>query len=223
MSTPTPYLSRRQLLATGAGIVSAVTVAGLEAPAAAEARLSAGTTENGWPVIRDTEEYRVEGSNASVRLLQGDAALVLLYVARRFHYEIDALRSDVPNEITGHAPIPAAAQPYESNYASGTAIAIRPNVYPRSVSGGFFPHELIVIRDILAQCDGVVRWGGDELVPKESHFQIDLPPADPRVSRLSIKIGSWNRTPGMGAGAQDPFRPERIKTARQLEQQQRGH
>jgi hypothetical protein len=222
LPAPTPYLSRRQLLATGVGF-GAVVVAGLQVPAAAEAGLSNDTTENGWPVIQDTREYRVEGSNVSVRLLKDDAAFVLLYVARRFHYEIDALRTDVPNEITGHTLVPAAAQPYESNYASGTAISIRPDLYPRGVSGGFFPHELTVIRDILAQCGGAVRWGGDELIPKESHFQIDLPPADDRIGRLSTKIGSWNRTPGMGAGAQDPFRPERIKAARRLQQQQRRH
>ncbi|MER6949564.1 hypothetical protein ABT294_36680 [Nonomuraea sp. NPDC000554] len=215
------YLSRRHFLAAGFGVVGAVAMSGIVAPAAAEAAISTGATENGWPVIKDAQVHRIEGSNVSVHLLQGDVALVLLHVARRFHYEIDALRNDVPNEITGHVALRAPAQPYESNYASGTAIAIRPETYPVGVSDGFFPHELIVIRDILAECDGVVRWGGDEHVPKQSHFQIDLPPDDVRIGTLSAKIGLWNRTPGKGAGAEDPFRPERIKAARQLEQKQR--
>lgn len=86
-------------------------------------------------------------------------------------------RTSSPSSSTASS----AAQPHESNYSSETAIAIRPNTYPLGISGGLFPHELIVIRDILAEYDGVVRWGGDERVPKESHFQVDVPPGDARI------------------------------------------
>ncbi|WP_217370958.1 hypothetical protein [Nonomuraea antri] len=201
-------------------MVTALTVSGSASPALALV-VSSDTTQNGWPVVKDVPEHAIEGSNLSVRVLSGDVSLILLHVVRRFHYEIDTLRKDAPNEISGHLVGPPGGQPYESNYFSGTAIAIRPGTYSSGVAGGFFPHELIVIRDVLAECEGVVRWGGDERVPKESHFQIDVPPGDPRIGRLAARVGSWNRTPGKGAGAEDPFRPERIKAARQLELRQR--
>lgn len=60
---------------------------------------------------------------------------------------------------------------------SGTAIAIHPVLYPDGSKDGFFPHETVVVQDILADCEGVVRWGGDEKVSMESHFQVDVPPA----------------------------------------------
>jgi hypothetical protein len=95
--------------------------------------------------------------------LAGDAALLLTYVARRFHYEIDQLRA---GDLTGFTPTVAAGPAYETNHRSGTALAIRPHAYPSGVRGGFYPQELVVIRDILAELAGTVAWGGDFDQPK---------------------------------------------------------
>ncbi|GAT69153.1 putative secreted protein [Planomonospora sphaerica] len=226
MSDSAYRLSRRRLLTVGAGIVGAAALGRAADPSAAAAVPEPvdwrhDVTENGWPVVGAVGVHRVEGSNVSVPVLAGSVAVVLLHVARRFHYEIDALRSDAPDEITGHVTSRAVAQPYESNYLSGTAIAIRPGGYPVGVSGGFFPHETTVIRDILAECDGLVRWGGDDPTPKESHFQIDVRPGDRRLRLLAGRISVWNQTPGEGAGSVDPFTSERLTAARELAREQR--
>jgi hypothetical protein len=100
------------------------------APAAAapkHPRWLGRTSQNGWPVVDATKvaTVKVEGSNAGMALLPGDVATVLLHVARRFHYEVDALAS---GDVHGHTTIRTVAAAYESNYLSGTALAIRPNV-----------------------------------------------------------------------------------------------
>ncbi|MFI9721739.1 hypothetical protein ACIHFE_19110 [Streptomyces sp. NPDC052396] len=164
---------------------------------------------------------KIEGSNVPVTLRSGDVAAVLLYVARRFHYEIGALEK---GGVTGHTTHRKVAAPYESNYLSGTAIAIRPDMYPVAAKGGLFPREEAIIRDILAQCDGVVRWGGDDKkLVKESHFQIDVRPGDPRLHALAAKLTRWSSEPGRGAGSgDDPFAPRRVAAARALQQRQKA-
>ncbi len=188
-------LGRRGFL-TGLGIVgaTAVTSARFTAPAAASptaAMWLAATSENGWPIQPGHGEgntiavHKVEGSDAAVALC-GEVAAVLLHVTRRFHYEITTLQA---GDLRGHTTDRAVSAAFESNYLSGTAIAIRQNLYPPGVRGGMFPHEVAILRDILAECEGVIRWGGDGATPQESHFQIGVPPGDGRLARLTARIG----------------------------------
>lgn len=124
-------LSRRRLLQTVeiAGAAVAVT---FQTGAAAQAAPPAGgamptwrgfTLLNGWPVLEQTAWHSIEGSGQRVKLVDGAAAILLTHVARRFHHEIDQLRD---GDIQGHRESFILAEPYESNYLSGSAIAIRP-------------------------------------------------------------------------------------------------
>ncbi|MEU9287447.1 hypothetical protein AB0D57_22675 [Streptomyces sp. NPDC048275] len=224
-------LTRRRVLTTGLGLAGglglAVTggtgaahAAGRSQPSAQTEEWTRKTTANGWAVTgyEGIAPHKVEGSPVTVALRGGAVATVLTYVARRFFYEIDSSLSS--EDITGHTSRRDIAAAFESNYLSGTAIAIRPGAYPLGVKDGLFPHEIVVVRDILAECDGVVRWGRDEEVPKESHFQIDLAPGDKRLKALAAKIDQWNRTPGQGAGSVDASLPARRQAARALERRQ---
>ncbi|WP_216212405.1 hypothetical protein [Amycolatopsis aidingensis] len=209
-TVPAGRMSRRRLLAAGAGVAgSAVILAagGLAGTAVAAPRRSAAeprptrwtraTSANGWPILDAVSHWRIEGSDVDVPV-QDAAAPLLLYVARRFHYEIDELRT---GEVLGHTTDRAVIAEYESDYLSGSAIAIRPKAYPAGVGGGLFPQELAVVRDILTDLEGVVGWGGDEDLPKESHFHIATGPDDPALNRVTDKMRYWNTTPGKGAGA----------------------
>lgn len=235
--------SRRRMLAS-LGLVAggaAVAVAGpvgsahAAAPAApaetdpavpAPRTWTKATTQNGWPVVSagaggGYTNLRIEGTSAVVALRPGDAATVLEYVARRFHYEVRALKSgDVFGWTTHHSVTTA----YESNYLSGTALSILPGLYPAGVAGGLYPLEQVVVRDILASCEGVVRWGGDDPdVPKEGHFQIDVPPGASALRDLAAKLSAARTTPGQGAGAfVDPFAAGRRSAAKAMERRQRA-
>lgn len=140
---------------------------------------------NGWKILDEAASHTIEGSGLTVHLANGDAATLLSHVARRFHYEIDQLRE---KEVTGHTTSREVRRPHESDYLSGTATAIRPHACPLGVRGGPYPQELVVVRDILAELDGAVVWGGDFVSPQESHFEIAW--RHPSRSRAPSSIGS---------------------------------
>ncbi|MFI1889720.1 hypothetical protein [Streptomyces jumonjinensis] len=213
------FSRRRFVGATGAAAgVAVLGSLGAAGPAAAAAPAASGVwrgnrSANGWPVLEEAEEFDIEGSGRTVRLAGGDAAVILLHVARRFHYEIDQLRR---GDVHGHTRSRRTRERYESNYLSGTAIAIRPEGYPVGVKGGLYPRELVIVRDILVELDGAVVWGGDLSTPKESHFEIALKPGHPKLKGVARKIQGWNDSPGEGAGAVDAFEPKRRAQAKKF-------
>jgi hypothetical protein len=145
---------------------------------------------------------------------------VLSHCVRRYFYEIDSALTQA--DVMGHRTDRHIAAPHQSNHLSGTAFTIRPGWYPIGVTGGIPSRDLVHLRDILAECAGVVRWGGDEKLPQESHFQIDVPPRDRRLIVVADKIASWRRSPGLGAGtAIDPFVASRRRAADALRDKQR--
>lgn len=206
----TEHILRRRQFFGVAGVLAAAATVGFT-PAASAA---AGTSTNGWPLAhKDIAGHTIQGSGATLALRSGDVATVLMHVARRYHYEIATLKLDHVSQAAGNAP-------FETNYASGTAFAIRPDLYPLGVKGNLFPTELTVLRDILAECQGVVRWGGDfKKSPKEGHFQIDVRPGSPKLAAVVRKINGWG--PSKAAGAPpEAFAKARIAAAKVLANRQ---
>ncbi|AWT47716.1 hypothetical protein DMT42_21385 [Streptomyces actuosus] len=164
---------------------------------------------NGWQMQKavdadgDIVTTSVPGTGLTVALRMGDTATLLVHVARRFHYEVDALGTGgEPNSLEGWVA-PSAVRDSrrpESNQASGTAVVIRPGSYPVGVRDCFTEGQRLVFRDILADTEGVVRWGGDDRRPYEGLFYLDVPPGDARLARVAAKIRRWNEVPGAGAG-----------------------
>ncbi|MFI6474887.1 hypothetical protein ACIBL5_32055 [Streptomyces sp. NPDC050516] len=221
--TPAIRLDRRRFLLTSLGATAgaALTLGGVTTTVAAAAgtQWRGRTSANGWRVLDSAPAHRVEGTGGvHFDAADGDVATVLTHVVRRFHYEIATL---APGEVTGHTTSHTVAAPYESNYLSGTAIAIRPLLYPARAQGGFFPHELMVLRDTLADLEGVVKWGGDLRPAKESHFQIDVKPGDPALRRVAAKLRGWELKPDEGAGTIEATTPARLKAAKALAARQR--
>jgi hypothetical protein len=186
-------MRRRTVLTLGVGAAAAAVLPRPDAAFAAEKTAGKAAGKAVGRIVPVT----VEGTGISVRLAAGAAATVLVYVARRFHYEIDTLRAG-----------DLVADP------SGVAIDIRPGFYPAGVTGGFLPYQLIVIRDILAQCDGLVRWGGDSQPASEGRFELVEPATDPKIGALAKRLGLRSERPG--AGMAKPFTAARIKKAETL-------
>jgi hypothetical protein len=185
--------------------------------------LTGQASPNGWPINAGVNAgggvwtRPIPGTGLQLDLLIGDVETILVHVIRRFHYELATLR---PGELIGYRS-PSGVAGHELNHASGTAVDIRPRLYPSGVSGGFFPAEVALLRDILADCEGVVRWGADFKTPQESHFQIAVGPDDPRVHAIASKIRLWNGDPAKGAGIlYDPADPGRRAAAHRLAAQQ---
>jgi hypothetical protein len=220
-------VSRRSILLAA---VSTAALTGIETllalPASAVIRtrtLTGSNSPNGWPINADADAdgsvwtRPVAGAGSTVQVSIGDVETILVHVIRRFHYEIDSLR---PDEIIGFRKA-AGVKGYQLNHASGTAVDLRPGYYPVGAGGGFYPPQLAVVRDILADCEGLVKWGGDFTTPDEAHFQIDVPPTDQRVAALANKLRNWTAAPGVGAGVvQDPADRARRAAAQRLERRQ---
>ncbi|NEB41806.1 hypothetical protein [Streptomyces sp. SID14515] len=205
-------ISRRTVVRTAA-VLGAMAAAGLASgPTAASAADGTKTwkkpaakrpetTPNGWPVQantdRDTQVWTraVAGAGLTVPVWIGDPEAILLHVVRRYHYEVAEIRS---GELAGwrRAGRAEAGTP-EANLASGTAVRIRPGA---SAPGSLFPLERTTVRDILADCAGVVRWGGDDARADESLFYLDAGPQDPRVRELADRLRRSEAVPGRGAG-----------------------
>ncbi|WP_043637183.1 hypothetical protein [Nonomuraea candida] len=240
----TKNIGRRAVIRASLGLIGAGMAGVLVGPGPAKAAVRDGntpphtptalaalteqvpTSANGWPIIRLEDHawapyWRVGGSDIMVNLRLGEPATILLYVLGRFHYEIDELKA-AESQVIGYRPLGSiSASSPASNHASGTAVTIRPDWYPAGSRGNFFPHQAVVLRDVLLECEGVVRWGGDDDRPDESRFTIDVPPGDKRLQRVAAKIRAWNGEPGQGAGAAlNPFDAERRKAARKLQLQQ---
>ncbi|MFB7091489.1 hypothetical protein [Streptomyces sp. NPDC056296] len=224
---PAPYtlLRRRQVVGGflaigGAALWSATGTAGVATAAPAAGRWDKADSTNGWPVIEQAPEHLIEGAGGTRVSCRGDdVATVLLHLARRYHYEVHEIG---PRDITGHTTDRMIGPPYESNCLSGTAITIFQPLYPAGSKGNVFPQDLATIRDILAELDGVVTWGGDQEPAKESHFQIDVAPGDATLADVAARIREWEARPGAGAGVvPDVFAARRRVRARDLRNRQK--
>ncbi|GIM91599.1 hypothetical protein [Paractinoplanes toevensis] len=177
-------VTRRTLIGAtaGAGVVTLV-------PGRAEAATTAGTSLNGWRIEPDAvAAHRVEGSRATATLRTGAAAAVLLHVARRWHYEIASLDSGEGGGIAAFSADQAVGADFETTYLSGTAIALHPHAYPLGGSEHLWPHQEAIVRDILADLEGTVVWGGDLTPAKVSHFHVAAAPGDETLERVAARV-----------------------------------
>ncbi|MEX2985646.1 hypothetical protein [Streptomyces sp. C36] len=190
--------------------------------------LTGKPSHNGWEMERVADgggsifTRPVPGTPlAGIAVRMGDVEAVLVHLVRRFHYGIDELRK---GDVVGwHSPSAVRHELPESNLASGTAVRIRPGHFPVGNHGGFFPLQLMAIRDILAELDGAVRWGGDDRKVDEALFYVDVKPGDVRLREVANKIRGWQEMAGQGAGAPvDLAAPARRNAAKALERRQKS-
>ncbi|MEL3945543.1 hypothetical protein [Streptomyces sp. LNU-CPARS28] len=200
-------LSRRSVVKVGAvGALGAALAPGVASAAPGPEPLpqpeELPTSANGWTVETRSNSVStvwtrpVAGTGLEVDVRIGDVEAILVHVVRRFHYEIE----EIPRvDLSGWQPLGKVSRDVPaSNLASGTAVRIRPG---SRVKGGFFPLQEVVLRDVLADCEGVVRWAGDDEAVDESLFYVDVGPDDERVRRVADKFRAAEATPGRGAGA----------------------
>ncbi|MFC5144553.1 hypothetical protein [Streptomyces aureoversilis] len=185
--------------------------------------LTGRPSANGWEMHKAIDAdmsistCSVPGTGLHVAVRTSAPETVLVHVIRRFHYDIDALGlQGEPDPVKGWIS-PSSVRDSrlpESNQASGTAVAIRPGSYPPGVRDGFTAGQQLIIRDILADTEGIVRWGGDDRRPYEALFYLNVRPGDPRLMRVADKIRTWNEAPGVGAGVlADMTQPSRRRRA----------
>ncbi|HEX8630305.1 MAG TPA: hypothetical protein VF755_19270 [Catenuloplanes sp.] len=213
-------ITRRNLLgaAAGAGVLAIAPSAPAQATDPAGRKWTRNVSANGWriePAAITT--FRVEGSGASVALRQGHPAAVLLHIARRWHYEIGALDTGEGGGVAAYTTRRTVGADFESNYLSGTAVALHPTAYPAGGSERLWPHHEAIVRDILVDCDGTVAWGGDLTPAKASHFHLVARPGDTALARVAARLDTSRHTgvqPQVAGRVADPGTPARRAKAR---------
>ncbi|ADG75341.1 conserved hypothetical protein [Cellulomonas flavigena DSM 20109] len=194
-------LTRRTVLRIGAGVaaVAALPVGAARAAASAPGTMPAGPA-GALPSVP------LEGTGLDVALHGGDPATVLTHVARRFHYEVRTVRAAV-----GQRTEPGAS-PRALAHADGTAVHLDPGASPVGASGTLEMHEVAALRAVLADCDGLVAWGGDDAEPCEGHLRLAVAADDPAVARLADRLAGRH-----GAAADLAARgPEALARAEQV-------
>lgn len=152
-------------------------------------------SQNGW-IANDRSlirTYTVPESRVRVAVRKGDVATVLLHVMAWVdqHVEdIDTRRGvrgfDVPDDW-GYAERPIRGGQSLSNHASGTAVDVNAVQHPLGVRGTWSRRERKKIHGMLAQLDGVVRWGEDYRSRADGmHFEINAGPA--AVAKVAAKL-----------------------------------
>lgn len=141
-------------------------------------------TENGWPMVNADKCVSVEVVPAAKRvpLLRGDVATILNAFIILYNREVEPIRS----QVWGWSP---DNDVWNSNHMSGTAIDINAPMYPwgkRVMSAA----KIAKVRALLAKFEGVVFWGADWSRADEMHYQIGLPPSNPRVRALADKLNN---------------------------------
>jgi hypothetical protein len=145
-------------------------------------------SQNGWPASPALPLVPV--SAGGVRVTTAPAAAPLLgHVMSRFHASVEPL---VAGWCWGFAYRDIRAASSLSNHSSGTAIDLNAPMHPLGKAGTFTPSQVAAIRVILAECGGLVRWGGDYSGRKdEMHFE---------VVGTAAQASAW-RPPGTTAGS----------------------
>ncbi|WP_431947213.1 hypothetical protein [Micromonospora marina] len=215
-------VTRRNLLSAAASAGVLALTAGNPASAATSnnGTWAPDVSANGWRIQPAAiATFRIEGSTASVALRRGDAAEVLLHVARRWHYEIAALDTEEGGGVAGHRTSRTVRADFESNQLSGTAVVLHPTAYPLGGSERLWPHQEKIVQDILADCAGTVAWGGHLTPGKISHFHLAAGPDDRTLAGVAARLGNHRqrRSRSQTAGAvADPAAPARRALARNL-------
>lgn len=133
---------------------------------------------NGWwasPNLSDIGSVRtVPDTSVRLSVHYGSPGSILIYVADQFNKRVEPLEGGASDDggwnyrtVSGSASL--------SNHASATAIDLNWNKHPRGVHNTFTPAQIVVIRQILAECHGAVYWGGDYRSPSivdDMHFEI---------------------------------------------------
>lgn len=135
------------------------------------------TSQNGFPVKSSSAGLdKTPIGNTGVTVPGGttddDCGFVLRYVAEQFHNRVEKLRQ---GWCWGYAYRPVRGQSTGfSNHASATALDLNAPNHPMGKANTFSAEEKAEIHKILAEVDGVVRWGGDYHGRiDEMHFEIN--------------------------------------------------
>lgn len=150
-------------------------------------------SQNGWTVVdTGTSPDLTVLPWVTGRVRSGDVHVVLAYLCRRFNAEVEPIDKA---SSWGYANRAVRGAADYSNHASGTAVDFNAPRHPLAAVGTFTAAQRAAIGRILADLEGVVRWGGNYAGRKdEMHFEVIGRPSD--VARVAARILAGTITRG---------------------------
>lgn len=139
---------------------------------------------NGWLANNRSVIVSFPLPGGSVALRRGSPGEVLCHVGRRWNNEVEPL---VWPGCWGYAERPIRGGVQLSNHASGTALDLCAPKHPLGTnpSSNFSAAGIAKIHEIMVECQGVVRWGGDYIGRKDGmHVEINDGVSEARVDQL---------------------------------------
>jgi hypothetical protein len=144
-------------------------------------------SQNGWTIDVDGDRQDrgpIEGVEFPNGVLAGDVAVIFRHLVGRLSREVERI---IPGTCWGWYVKTIEGSATLSNHGSGTAIDYNATRHPMGVRNTYSRGQQATIRAILADLDGVVRWGGDYTGrPDDMHFEIVKGAA--AVAALASKI-----------------------------------
>lgn len=135
------------------------------------------TAQNGWAAssnrvaINVDSNFNVNGVTFPGGVKAGDVSTVLHYVADQFHKRVETLR---PGWCWGYNYRSISGGVGLSNHSAACAIDVNAPAHPQGKRNTFSAAQVSQIQRIVAECHGVVRWGGTyrSAAVDEMHFEI---------------------------------------------------
>jgi len=166
------------------------------------------TSQNGYPAnnIGLTSVRRIPGTQRSIRLRNGAAGDLLLWVLGEFDRLVEDLDGGVLDDW-GYAERPIrGSTTVLSNHASGTAADANATRHPQGTNpaANFSASQIATIRAIVARTEGCVRWGGDYTAPalKDGmHFEIIA--SEARCAAVLAKLTGGGSSPANNNTTED--------------------
>lgn len=153
------------------------------------------TSQNGYPVPLTLAQraallttITVKGGRLVVR--KGDTATIFAWLFAQLNAIEDPLWPGCWGQYA--RAVRGTSKPYSSNHSSGTAFDRSAPLHPRQSASryrGWSAADVAFIHHLLAQLEGVIRWGGDYHSPgpfDPMHFEVIGSPA--QIARVAAKI-----------------------------------
>lgn len=163
-------------------------------------------SQNGWAANSSglMARYKIAGTSVKVVLRRGDVSVVLLEFLRRYNAEVEKLRQ---SDTGGYAYRRVRGASSLSNHASGTAVDVCWRKHPLGASGTYSVRQIRAVRHILADFNGVLRWGRDYRGRKDPmHFEINKGSGSVRAVANKFRA-RHGRGPGPAANKPAPVKP----------------
>lgn len=147
--------------------------------------------------------YALPGGRVALRA--GDVSVVLLWVANRFHEQVEPL--EWPGNWGFAERLIRGSSTTLSNHASGTALDLNAPQHPLGTdpSANFTVAQIDRIREIVDYCEGAIRWGGSYTGRRDPmHFEANAGAAVMKRIADKIRDGSPGPTSSPSVPSSQP-------------------